>query len=124
MLLLFAASAVLQLNDPDPVAWTAVYSAAALMCGLELSRRLRALYPALLAVAAFGWAATIAPRVLGKVPFGEMFAEFEMKNLQVEESREMYGLLIVACWMTVVAIVAWRRSKRVIARPQGGRGDL
>ena len=112
MLLLFVASALLQLNDPDPVAWTAIYSAAAVMCGLELTGRLRATYPMLLALTAFAWAATIAPRVLGKVPFRDMFAEFEMHDLGVEESREMYGLLIVAVWMAVLALVARRRVRR------------
>jgi hypothetical protein len=32
MLALFAFSAVLQLNDPDPIAWVAVYAAAAAVC--------------------------------------------------------------------------------------------
>ena len=112
MLLVFVASALLQLNDPDPLAWTAIYSAAALMCGLELTGRLRATYPMLLALTALAWAATIAPRVLGKVPFRDMFAEFEMHDLRIEESREMYGLLIVAVWMAVLALVARRRVPR------------
>ena len=112
MLLVFVASALLQLNDPDPLAWTAIYSAAALMCGLELTGRLRATYPMLLALTALAWAATIAPRVLGKIPFRDMFAEFEMHDLRIEESREMYGLLIVAVWMAVLALVARRRVPR------------
>ena len=111
MLLVFVASALLQLNDPDPLAWTAVYAAAAIMCGLELTGRLRAVYPALLALTALAWAASIAPRVLGNVPFRDMFAEFEMHDLGIEESREMYGLVIVAVWMFVLALVA-RRSAR------------
>ena len=111
MTLLFAASAVLQLNDPDPAAWVAVYGAAALIAGLEVKRRPGPLYPALLAATALAWAATISPRVLGKVPFGEMFAEFEMKNLQVEEAREMYGLLIIVVWMVAVSVAAWRRRQ-------------
>ena len=109
MLLLFVSSALLQLNDPDPFAWTAVYAAAAIICGLELTGRLRAVYPALLALTALAWAATIAPRVLGKVPFRDMFAEFEMHDLGIEESREMYGLVIVAAWMAVLALRKPRR---------------
>ena len=109
MVLLFGASAALQLNDPDPVFWVAVYGAAALISGLELKRRVGPLYPGLLAATALAWAATISRLVLGKVAFGEMFAEFEMKNELVEESREMFGLLIVAVWMAAVAIAAWRR---------------
>ena len=112
MLLLFVGSALLQLNDPDPFAWTAVYAAAAVMCGVELTGRLRVAYPALLALTALVWAATIAPRVLGKVPFGAMFAEFEMRDVGIEESREMYGLLIVAVWMAVLVARRLLRRKR------------
>ncbi len=112
MLLLFVGSALLQFNDPDPFAWTAVYAASAVMCGVELTGRLRAVYPMLLALTALAWAATIAPRVLGKVPFGAMFAEFEMHDLGVEESREMYGLVIVAVWMAVLALAARKRVAR------------
>lgn len=112
MLLAFAFSAVVQVNDPDPVGWMAIYGAAALISGLELKRRVRSLFPALLAVAALAWAASIAPRVVGKVRFSEMFAEFEMRNVGVEESREMYGLLIVALWMAAVALAAWRRRQQ------------
>ena len=110
MLVLFAGSALLQLNDPDPAAWVAVYAAAAVLCAVELRGSLRPLYPGLLSLTALTWAATIAPRVLGKVPFAAMFAEFEMRDLGVEESREMYGLVIVAVWMAAVALAAWRRK--------------
>jgi len=111
MLLLFVASALLQLNDPDPVVWVAVYAAAAVICAVELRGLVRPLYPALLSLTALAWAATIAPRVLGKVPFGAMFAEFEMRDLGVEESREMYGLVLVAVWMAAVALAAWKRGR-------------
>jgi hypothetical protein len=111
MLLAFVFSAAVQVNDPDPVGWMAVYGAAAVVCALELKRRVRPLFPALLAATALTWSATIAPRVLGKVRFGEMFAEFEMRNAGVEESREMYGLLIVALWMFVIVVAARRRGR-------------
>jgi hypothetical protein len=58
------------------------------------------------------WALTIAPRVVGKVNPGEMFSAWEMKNAGVEESREMYGLLIVSFWMAFVAVRAERSTKR------------
>jgi hypothetical protein len=40
-----------------------------------------------------------------------MFEEFEMKNIGVEESREMYGLLLVAGWMAVLAHRAFWRPR-------------
>ena len=114
MLLMFVLSTVVQFNDPDPVRWVSVYGVAAVVCGLELRRRTPALAPAALAVIAILWAASIAPRA-HDVPIGAMFAEWEMKNLRVEEAREMYGLTIVAVWMIVVAGVAWRRARRLTA---------
>jgi len=101
-----------QYNDPDPARWMAIYGAAAAVCAAELWRRTRLGYPALVGAIALAWAASIAPRVLGVVRFGDMFAEFEMRNAGVEESREMYGLLIVAAWMAAVAVAARLRSAR------------
>lgn len=113
MTLAFAASVVVQYNDPDPLPWMALYGAAAAISGLEITRRVRPVFPALLSAVALVWAATLAPRVLGKVPFGDMFAEFEMRNPGIEESREMYGLLLVSTWIAAVAIAAWRRRARL-----------
>lgn len=114
MTLAFAASVVVQYNDPDPLPWIAVYGAAAVIAGLETFRRVRPVFPALLSAVALVWTATLAPRVLGKVPFGDMFAEFEMSNPGIEESREMYGLLLVSAWIAAIAIAAWRRPARPV----------
>jgi hypothetical protein len=120
MLLAFVFSVVVQFNDPDPLTWALMYGAAALVCAFELRRRVHPLVPAGVAGLAGAWAATIAPRVVGKVPFGSMFAEFEMANIGVEESREMYGLLLIALWMAAVAVAAWRRRVRLrdVATPR------
>ncbi len=112
MLLLFTFGAAVQLNDPDPARWIAIYALAAVACLFSLLRRLHWALPALLGVVTLGWAVTLAPHVVGRVPFGEMFGAFEMKNVGIEESREMYGLLIIAAWM---AVLMFR------ARPQGAR---
>jgi len=112
MLLAFLFSVAVQYNDPDPVRWMAVYGAAAAVCAAEVWRRTRIGYPALVGIVALVWAASIAPRVLGVVRFADMFAEFEMRNAGVEESREMYGLLIVALWMGLVALAVRLRSAR------------
>jgi len=110
MFLAFALSVAVQLNDPDPVRWMVVYGAAAVACLLSLLHRLRWWLPAALGIAALAWAATIAPRVLGTVPVGEMFGAWEMKSPGIEESREMYGLLIVAAWMGILVLRSRRRS--------------
>ena len=113
-LLMFAFSAIVQINDPDPLVWIAIYVAAGVVCGLELALRNVWWGPATVGVVALIWAGTIAPRVLGVVPFGSMFQEFEMKDIHVEESREMYGLLIVSVWMLAISYAGARRRRAVV----------
>lgn len=114
MLLAFVLSVIVQFNDPDPLLWAAIYAVAALVCWLEIRRRTNPWLPAVIAAASLAWAVTLAPRVIGKVPFGAMFAEFEMADIGVEESREMYGLVLIALWMIAVASAAWRRRSSVV----------
>lgn len=104
MLLMFAFSVIVQYNDPDPWKWMPVYGIAAFACALELRGGMRWWIPALIGVACLAWAATIAPHVFGRVPFADMFGAWEMKDVGVEESREMYGLLIVTVWMAVLVL--------------------
>ena len=108
MLLVFAFSVIVQLNDPDPIRWMAVYGLAAMACAQSLADRVRWWFPALVAGVAVAWLVTIAPRVLGRVPFIDMFGSFEMRDVGIEEAREMYGLVIVAAWMATVAARARR----------------
>ena len=108
-LLLFAFSVVVQVNDPDPLRWIAIYGAAAVAC--LVSGQLHWFFPAGVGLIALAWAATLAPGLIGKVPFLSMFEEFEMKNIGVEESREMYGLFLVAGWMAVLAHRAFWRQR-------------
>jgi hypothetical protein len=111
MLLMFVFSVVVQYNDPDPAVWMTIYGSAALACIAVMLKRDIWIFPAAVFVLATVWAATISPHVLGKVPFLEMFSAWEMKDVGVEESREMYGLLIVAIWMAVLMLRARRRRK-------------
>jgi hypothetical protein len=110
MLLMFVFSAVVQLNDPDPVRWTAMYCAAAAMCALEIRRPISAWVPATLAIIALVWAGTLYGRA-HSVPLSALVAEWEMKNPNIEEAREMYGLTIVAIWMLAIVGVRWARAR-------------
>lgn len=112
MVLMFAFSAVVQANDPDPFRWMLLYGVAAGVCLAAFRRGLRWWVPALVGVIALVWSATIAPRVVGRVAFLDMFEEFEMKNVAIEESREMYGLLLVALWMAVLTVRARLQRSR------------
>jgi len=107
---LFVFAALVQYNDPDPLRWMAIYLAAAAACVLALLRRLPRWLPTVVGLAALAWAATLAPQVLGRVGMGEMVEAWEMKDARVEEGREMYGLLVVAGWMAVLAL-AGRRGR-------------
>ena len=111
MAALFLFGAAVQFNDPDPLRWAAIYLAAAVASILAaLGRRPRILPLAVLLVAA-GWAVALAPGVVGHVPFFAMFGDWEMRDRGVEESREMYGLLIIGAWMAVLTVLGFRRVR-------------
>jgi hypothetical protein len=113
MLLMFLFSAAVQLNDPDPLVWMGIYGAAAVVCGLEIRRRAPAWAPVAVAVIALAWAGSLYYRA-NEVPVASLFAQWEMRDLRIEEAREMYGLTIVAVWMIVIVAV-----RRVRARTGG-----
>src|SRR5262245_30552355 len=105
MSVLFAFAAAVQFNDPDPIRWIAIYSAA---CALSLlvfvNRRLVPAVPLAVFVVALGWAAAIAFGGPAASEYGHMFDSWEMKSPSVEEAREASGLLIVAVWMGVLFV--------------------
>jgi hypothetical protein len=111
MALLFAFAAALQLNDPDPVQWIAIYSAACVLSLVAFARR-RA--PPAVAIVVFAiailWAALIAFGGPAASEYGHMFDAWEMRSPSVEEAREASGLLIVAGWMMVLFIRARRAA--------------
>ena len=117
MLLLFLFSAAVQVNDPDPLVWMAIYVAAAVVCALELRRRTPASAPLAAALVAILWAGTLHVRARD-VPISALFAEWEMRDLRVEEAREMYGLSIVGVWMLLVGGAIWARARAI---PPSGR---
>jgi len=109
--LLFGFAVFVNLNDPDAPRWIAMYGAAtAVAAWFALSaKRPHWLAPTLVGLVALAWAMTYAPRVLGRVGWGEMTSAWEMKNTRIEEGREFYGLLIIAVAMLVLAVVRPRR---------------
>jgi len=113
MTALFLFSVIVQYNDPDPVRWMMIYGLAGAACVLSIVGRLNWMFPAAVGVVALAWALTLAPNVLGKVAFGELFEAFEMKDERVEVAREFGGLLIVAFWM---AVLVWHSAARVSIR--------
>lgn len=113
MMLLFVFGAAVQYNDPDSVRWMAIYLAAGLSCLLALRRRLPRWLPWTIAGVAVVWAATfVRGAIAGRVRPGELVEEFEMASPVIEEAREMYGLLLIAVWMVVLAIMSRRARIR------------
>jgi len=98
--LLFAYSAVVQLNDPDPVRWFALYGSAAVLSLASLLVVVpRAIFGGIALVASL-WAATLVPSVLSVGSFTGS-----------EEERELGGLTLVA----LVGVVFCSRGRRPAA---------
>ena len=112
MALLFLFGAMVQFNDPDPLRWVAIYVAAAVTSALAAAKRVPRWLPIVIGGIALLWAVTLAPRAFPNVRILEMFAAWEMANERIEEAREMYGLLLIAIYMAVTAVVE-RRGARV-----------
>jgi hypothetical protein len=107
----FLFSVIVQYNDPDPLIWMLVYGLAGAACVLAILRRSNWIFPAAIGLVTLVWALTLAPAVIGKVAFGELFEAFEMKDQRVEAAREFGGLLIIAFWMAVLVFDALRRKR-------------
>lgn len=111
MALLFLFGAAVQYNDPDPLRWMAIYLAASVACACAALKRLHRAVPAMVAAIALIWAATLARRAVPSVRIPEMFGAWEMANERIEEAREMYGLMLVAIYMCVLAVVQRLRAR-------------
>lgn len=106
MLACFVLAVIVQYNDPDPLPWMIVYAAAALSCGLFAAHKAAWPVYAITGLVALLWSLTFFRRVIGKVAFSELFEAWEMKDVRVEEGREMGGLLIVAAWMLILTFAS------------------
>jgi len=112
MLAMFVFSIIVQYNDPDPLTWMGVYGAAAILTIAFISNRLHWALPAILFIFTLIWASTIEPEVWGYVTVPDLFSAWEMKNIVIEEGREMGGLLIVSVWSLFIAIISFRHRKQ------------
>jgi hypothetical protein len=111
MALLFLFAAVVQYNDPDPLRWIAIYGAACLASSMAAAGRpFRPAVVAGIAVVALLWSVAIMFQGQGGGDYLHMFDAWEMTATNVEEARESVGLLIVAAWMTVLAVWRPRRA--------------
>lgn len=95
---IFAVSALLQYNDPDPLGWALIYLAAA---GLAVAAfRGSRVWPLafLLVVACLAWMATLLPGMAAFVERGDyslLAATMKASDPMIEEAREFLGLGIL-----------------------------
>ncbi|MFO7846545.1 MAG: transmembrane 220 family protein [Balneolaceae bacterium] len=103
MIFLFALSAAVQFNDPDPAAWAAIYLASAIISLLFALNKLRPVLGWLVAAITIVWALTITPD-LTVTGFQHMFEEIQMRYPGVEAAREFSGLIVMAFW---AGLLSW-----------------
>lgn len=105
--LLLAWAGALQLNDPDPAAWIAIYGGAAVVVGaVAAGRRPPVWSVALVGGVAAAWAAWVVYTIFGKGQLTPMFPDDAGTGwllVDAEEGRELGGLTIVVVAMVAVA---------------------
>ena len=117
MAALFALSAAVQLNDPDPLAWVAIYLAAMAASLVPDRHRLAVDGRGLVAVAAAAWAGWLGWQLWsmsGAEPGPGLLGMFESMDgdLRIELMREIGGLSIAAVFLGAAALVARRARAR------------
>jgi hypothetical protein len=111
MCALFLLACVVQVNDPDPARWIAIYGAALVVCLIVAVRgRIPGAAPLLVAGVAVAWSLAIALGGPAAAVYAHMFDAWEMRSAPVEEAREASGLLIVAAWMIALAFAKSTRA--------------
>ena len=104
---LFLISALVQLNDPDPLAWMAVYSLCAVTCLLTFTRYRSWMVPTAVGGLCLLWILSLIPGIYAEsstITWSEVVGSMEMKSMQSELVREAGGLLIAVVWMLVLVV--------------------
>ncbi len=108
--LLFAFGAFVQWNDPDPLRWMAAYVAAAALSAAAVQGRMFVAPTALLLAVSVIWVTLWAPAF--RYSSLDALQSFDMSNLQEEEVREAWGLVLLAAWTAVLLFFALRQRQR------------
>lgn len=112
--LLFLLFCYWQWNDPDPVIWMSIYGFAALMCGLAAVNRFY--IPLLIFASVLGFIGSLyffPNSVVEWIRQEWQQADLSMKTVEMEETREFFGLLIFSCLMGLAAFRGWREKRHV-----------
>ena len=114
--LVFALGAAVQYNDPDPLEWICIYLAAALSSAAWGRIRLVWVAAAVVALAALVWALWIGYEMSEWVRPDHMFEPMESRGGAVEQSRELWGLALIASWMAWLAVLGRRQDAAVASK--------
>jgi len=110
---LFFWIAFIQLNDPDPIYWVAVYSAVAVIAGLRVfnrdNLRLRCVTAGMIAA---GLAISVGGFVsyLSSGDYGSIMNQMSVSQPQIEYAREFVGLAIATITIAGYSLMARRES--------------
>lgn len=100
---LFLFAALVQYNDPDPVGWIILYSAAA-GCSFLFWKRTDVRKPALAIIAA-AWALFLIMVDRPDLPpTDQIFSQYPMSGEDAEIVREIGGLTLVSLWMLLITL--------------------
>lgn len=113
MIAVFALAVVVQYNDTNAIRWMLVYGAAFIICLRFALGKLHWATAAALSGVCIIWALFKIPQ-LSTSGFQHMVDEVRMIQTGVEAAREFLGLLIIAGWVTVLAVSTYRRRNKVI----------
>ena len=99
MIVLFAYSAIVQLNDPDPIQWVLVYVGAMAFCGLWMMKE----FPTTFAFVFAGACLLTGLQLLVRALSRDVWQWDDKMN-------EPAGLLVVFAWVSSLAWIEWKRA--------------
>ena len=110
MAALFAFSAALQFNDPDPAPWIVLYAVAAIVTGFAAAGRPTGWFAPLIIVVCVWWEIHYIRLGAWHTSFGELTEEWHMTNESIVDGREFYALIWIAVWMGVIMCFRPKKS--------------
>ena len=111
--LMFLAFAALQINDPDPILWIAIYLAMTALCALAAFQKYYRIPMLVLAVGYLIYMIILFPGVTDWFHSPDLSLLFDdiakMQYPYIEESREFLGLLICEIVLVVYLIISRKK---------------
>jgi hypothetical protein len=110
MAALFAVSAVLQYNDPDPAPWMAIYGTGAIISALMPTQKPFAGLAMIVGLGCSIWSLYLIHSTWGLIAVSDLTSKMSEKGGAVETGREAVGLAIEAVWLVGASAFRGRRA--------------